>query len=324
MGLLLAATADRSVAEPPVRARGGSTKPTVWMIPPSYDNGKCFRDLFEQPDAWQETRSLIDVLGYTDLNVNKQFTDDQLRLWFSKLQHWRIRFALEVGALKPWGTTGEKTFNIERPMWDRVERLGGSIYAIAMDEPLCCARKEIHKPNVYAVAETARYIALVRKHYPQVLVGDIEPYPYIPLPDLIQWIDALEKRLGEMHVTGLDFFRLDVDWVCFTVRNQGSWREVKKLEQRCRNRKLAFSLIYWASGYPAMERQGLADDSTWYVSTMQQGYDYAAVGGMPEQYVIESWIAAPSRCLPETGEFTFTRSARDFSRKFAKRGSPSR
>ena len=68
------------------------------MIPPSYDNGKCFRDLFEQPDAWQETRSLIDVLGYTDLNVNKQFTDDQLRLWFSKLQHWRIRFALEVGA----------------------------------------------------------------------------------------------------------------------------------------------------------------------------------------------------------------------------------
>ncbi len=186
------------------------------------------------------------------------------------------------------------------------------------------ARKEIHKPDVYAVAETARYIALVRKHYPQVLVGDIEPYPYIPLPDLIQWIDALEKRLGEMHVTGLDFFRLDVDWVCFTVRNQGSWREVKKLEQRCRNRKLAFSLIYWASGYPAMERQGLADDSTWYVSTMQQGYDYAAVGGMPEQYVIESWIAAPSRCLPETGEFTFTRSARDFSRKFAKRGSPSR
>ena len=42
-------------------------------------------------------------------------------------------------ALKPWGTTGEKTFSLERPMWDRVERLGGSIYAIAMDEPLCCA-----------------------------------------------------------------------------------------------------------------------------------------------------------------------------------------
>jgi hypothetical protein len=83
---------------------------------------------------------------------------------------------------------------------------------------------------------------------------------------------------------------------------------------------LAFSLIYWASGYPGLERRGLADDSTWYVSVMQQGYDYAAVDGSPDQYVVESWINAPSRSVPETDEFTFTRSVRDFSRKFAKRG----
>ena len=240
------------------------------------------------------------------------------------MEQWGIKFALEVGAIKPWATTGEKIFNIERPMWDRVERLGGHIYAIAMDEPLCCTRKEINKPDAYAVQETANYIALVRKHYPQVLIGDIEPYPFLPLPDLFQWIEALEKRLAEMHVAGLDFFRLDVDWLCFTVRNQGSWRDVKKLEQYCRKRKIAFSLVYWASGYPAMARRGLADDSTWYVSTMQQGYDYAAVDGAPDQYVIESWVAAPARCLPETGEFTFTRSVLDFSRKFAKRGPPAK
>ncbi len=271
------------------------------MMPPAYDNGRCFRDLFEQPDAWRETRSLIDVLGYTDLNVNKQFSDEQLRAWFPELRHWGIKFALEVGALKPWATTGEKTFNVERPMWERVERLGGSIYAIAMDEPLCCAGKEIHKPDDYAVEETARYIALVRKHFPQALIGDVEPYPYIPLPDLIQWIEALEKELARMHVHGLDFFRLDVDWVCFTVRNQGSWREVKKLEQYCRSRKLAFSLIYWASGYGAMERRGLADDSTWYVSTMQQGYDYAILNGAPDEYVVESWVGAPCALFARNG-----------------------
>jgi hypothetical protein len=310
--------------QPPIRngTESVQSRPAkqVWMAPPSYDKGRCFRELFEQPDAWRETRAAIDVVAYADLNINKQFSDDQLRAWFSKLQPWGIKFALEVGALKPWGTTGEKTFAIERPMWDRIERLGGSIYAIAMDEPLCAARKEIHKPDDYAVEETARYIALVRWHYPRVLIGDIEPYPYLPLPDLMRWIDALEKRLAQMHVKGLDFFRLDVDWVCFTVGRPGSWPEVKRLEQYCRGRKLAFSLIYWASGYPALERRGMADDSTWYVSTMQQGYDYAAVDGAPDQYVIESWIDAPSRCLPETGEFTFTRSVRDFSRKFARRG----
>jgi hypothetical protein len=321
---LLFAAAGRSIAGPPVKAAGDRPRAAVWMMPPSYGGGRCFRELFQQPDAWKETRSVVDVLGYADLNVNKQFTDEELRAWLPQLRRWGIKFALEVGALKPWGETGEKTFNIERPMWDRVERLGGSLYAIAMDEPLCCARQEIHKPDDYAVAETARYIALVRKHYPQVLIGDVEPYPFVPLPDLVRWIEALEKRLAEMRVRGLDFFRLDVDWTCFTVNGQGSWREVKKLEQYCRGRKLAFSLIYWASGYPALERRGLADDSTWYVSTMQQGYDYAAAGGMPEQYVVESWINAPARCVPDSGEFTFTRTVRDFSRKFAPRSLPAR
>jgi hypothetical protein len=319
VGLLAAAT-GRSLAEPPAQAQGGNPQPAVWMIPPSYGGGACFRELFEQPDAWRDTRAAIDVIGYADHNLNRQFSDDQLRAWFPKLQRWGLKFALEVGAIKPWGTTGQQTFNIARPMWDRVGRLGGSIYAMAMDEPLCCARKEIHKPDDYAVEETARYVALVRRHCPQVLIGDIEPYPYVPLPDLIRWIEALQKRLAALGVRRLDFFRLDVDWVCFTVRNQGSWREVKKLEDYCRSRKLAFSLIYWAADYPALQRRGLADDATWYVSTMRQGCDYAAVDGAPDQYVIQSWLDAPLRCLPETGEFTFTRCVRDFSRKFAKRG----
>ncbi|MEO6786845.1 MAG: hypothetical protein ABI318_11990 [Chthoniobacteraceae bacterium] len=66
------------------------------------------------------------------------------------------------------------------------------------------------------------------------------------------------------------------------------------------------------------EKHGLADESTWYVAIMQQGYDYASVGGRPDQVVIESWIGAPSRCTPETDEWTFTRSVRDFAPKFAR------
>ena len=50
--------------------------PALWMGPPSYDNGKCFRELFEKPDAWKETRAAIDVLIYADHWLHKQFTDD--------------------------------------------------------------------------------------------------------------------------------------------------------------------------------------------------------------------------------------------------------
>ena len=118
---------------------------------------------------------------------------------------------------------------------------------------------------------------------------------------------------------GLDFYRLDVDWIRFTVQNKGSWKEVRDLERFCRQKKLPFSLIYWSSGYPGMLKRGMADDSTWYVNVMQQGYDYAFIDGKPDQYVIESWVGAPSQSIPETADWTFTRSVRDFAKKFVKR-----
>lgn len=286
------------------------------MAPPSFDHGKCFRELFDRADAWKETRSVLDVLMYADHQLNRQFSDDELRTWFSQLRQWQLKFALEVGAVKPWGQTGEKTFAVQRPMWERFRNLGGEIHAIALDEPLLCCRKHIDKPDDYALEETARFIALVRQHYPDMLIGDIETYPSIPLEDHYWWLDALEKRLNEMQVRGLDFYRLDVNWAEFVAFDRGNWREVKQLEQHCRQRKLPFSLIYWASTLPPLAQRGLTDDSTWYVSIMQQGYDYALVQGQPDQYVIESWIEAPSQSTPECEPWTFTRSVLDFARKF--------
>lgn len=316
---LLLATLAHSANAQGLKAPASPTPPTVWISPPGIDNGKFLRELFEHPDEWKDTRSLVDVLFYTDLNFQKQFTDSELGAWFPMLKGWNIKLALEVGAIKEWGVTGEKTFNAERPLWERIQRLGGNIYAIAMDEPLLCVRNSLKKPDEYAVEETANYIALVRHDFPQVLIGDIETYPSIPLADHLWWIDALQKRLAEKNVRGLDFYRLDVNWVEFNVFDRGTWPEVKKLETACRQRGLPFSLIYWASDYSEMQRRKIADDSTWYVSIMRQGYDYAFVGGAPDQYVIESWIGAPSRALPETGEFTFTRSVHDFVQKFTGR-----
>ncbi len=292
------------------------------MAPPGVDNGRCFRDLFEKPDAWKETRSLIDVVMYTDLNLKRHFTDEDLRKWFAQLAEWKLRLAMEVGAIKPWGLTGEKTFSREKPNWERLQGLGANLYAIAMDEPFLCCREHIHKPDDYAVQETASYIALVRKHYPQLLIGDIETFPSIPVADHVWWIDALNKRLAELGVRGLDFYRLDVNWANFIVQDKGSWPDVRKVEQFCRSKKMPFSLIYWASGQPLLKKIGLADESTWYISIMHQGHAYAMAQGKPDQYVIESWIGEPPRCVPETDEWTFTRSARDFCRTFVRPKAP--
>ncbi len=307
------------VADPPGRPRLAKVlMGTPWLgsLPPQ-SQGKAFRTLFEHPQQWSQTRSLVQDLLIADWQ-SAHFSDGDLRRWFRQLRQWNIGLEFEVGAVKPWGQTSQATLHADRPLWDRVLRLGAPLHSLGMDEPLCCCRFAIHKPDRYAVRETADFIAAVRQHYPTILIGDIEPYPSLSLRDHFSWIEALEKRLAELHVRGLDFYRLDVDWMVFLIRQQGSWQEVRKLEDYCHQRHLPFSLIYWAANYPWLQRMNLADNSTWYVGIMSQGYNYAAIGGRPDQWVIESWVGAPSRCVPETADWTFTRSVRDFARKFTR------
>ncbi|HEY3324188.1 MAG TPA: hypothetical protein VGP72_27300 [Planctomycetota bacterium] len=305
-----------------VRGAESPKRPEVWMGPPGLENGKVFRELFEKPDDWKQTRSMIDVLCYADHVLGKQFTDDELKTWFAQLKEWKLKFGLEVGAVKPWGETGEKTFNIQRKKWDRFQALGLDIYAIAMDEPLCCAREQIHKPDSYAMEETAAFIALVRKNYPQVLIGDIETYPSIAIPDHVMWIDGLQKRLAELNVRGLDFYRLDVNWICFAAQSNGTWREVRKLEMECRKRKLPFSLIYWPSGYVGFKKKNMADDTFCFSAILQQGANYAIVDGHPEQVVVQSWDDVPSRGVPDRESFTFTGTTLNFLSKFFPKAAP--
>jgi len=300
----------------PADAQTAKPTPTIWIGPPGQDKGLAFRELFERPEEWKETRSLVDVLFFSDLSVRDRFTDSELTRWFAQAREWKLKLAMEVGAIKPWGRTGADALAKEKDYWEHLQKLGADLYAIAMDEPLVCTREEIHESDEYAVEQTANYIALVRQSFPDLLVGDIEAYPSSSVEQHEHWIEALNKRLADKGVRGLDFYRLDVDWLNFTEQNKGSWRDLQRLEAWCRDRKLPYQLIYWAASYPALARRGLADDSTWYTSIVQQGYDYAIVNGKPDAYIIESWIQAPSRCLPETADWTFTRSVRDFARKF--------
>ena len=67
-----------------------------------------------------------------------------------------------------------------------------------------------------------------------------------------------------------------------------------------------------------MKNRGLADDSTWLTGIMAQGYAYESINGTPDQYAIESWVSCPSHSVPETADYSFTRSALDFGSKFLK------
>lgn len=288
----------------------------LWIGPPMSENGAHLRALLAHPEQWSETRSQISGVLLADHALHRSFTDDELGGLFANLHAWHLSFALETGAVKEWAATGHEAFAKERPMWERFIRLGATIDVFALDEPLTFVRKA-GKTDDFAVQQTADFIAQVRSNFPAARIGDIEAYPFIPLAEQIRWIDALQAELKARNVRGLDFYRLDPNWPEFTVFNRGNWQEVRTLERACRERKLPFSLIYWAADYSAMKKRGIADDSTWYVSLLRQGYDYALIDGRPDEQIVESWIGAPTNMLPESGEFTFTRSVRDFAGRFA-------
>ena len=309
----LTAKAQQPVATP-------NSLPRYVVGPPNnhkINHGLCFRELFEKPDQWKATRALTGALLYADWTFS-DFTDAELKVWFAQMRQWNIKLELEVGGIKEWGPTGALTFKHEKPAWDRIQRLGGIISSVAMDEPLCCVREFIHKSDEYAIEETANFIGLVRANFPNMLVGDVEPYPSLPLAAHIQWIDALQKRLVAKKIKGLDFYRVDPNWIVYDVRNEGSWNDVKKLEHYCRSIKLPFSLIYWSPNFDMMKNRGIGDDSTWLNGVMAQGYAYESINGAPDQYVVESWVSSPSHSVPETADYSFTRSVLEFGRKFVK------
>ena len=272
-------------------------------------------DMFAHPDTWRDARSHLKGLVLAD-HMFGHVPDAEVGQWLAELKSWNLALELEVGAVKEWSATGRNTFAIEAPQWRRIIRLGSGFSSIAMDEPLVSARDSLHKPDAYAIEETAQFVAAVRAEFPDLLIGDIEAYPSIAFADHLRWIAGLRARLAELGVRGIDFYRLDVDWIAFTAAHVGSWAEVKRLEEACHNQGLPFSLIYWASDYPAKKAAGTARDADWYDGVMAEGRAYAAVGGRPDQPVIESWVGAPSHAVPDSAPWTFTRSVRDFAIAF--------
>ena len=224
-----------------------------------------------------------------------------------------LRLELEVGAIKEWAPSGNKAFNIDLTYWERAEKLGARINSIAMDGPFATTIKTLHLPMSYAVDQTAEFISLVRSHYPNMLIGDIEPYPAISVAEHAAWLDALQAKLHTLGMRGLDFYRVDPNWVAFTVARRGRWEGVKQIEELCHARHTKFSLIYWASDYPLLKSRGLADADTWIASLLQEKLEYSMIGGRPDQYVIESWIGVPTRGLPDSDKNTFSGSVSAFA-----------
>ena len=278
---------------------GRPVLPRLVIGPP--DDAQLDR-LLAEPAGWPAGRAAVEAILHPDHNWS-EIPEEGLRRRFAAMRALGFGFELEVGAVKPWSREGRRTFDIQAPWWRRFIALGAPLGSVAIDEPWGSGRALEMADNTIA-EETVDFIALVHRHFPRLLVGDIEPYPALPMADHLRWLHALNAGLQRRGERPLDFYRLDANWNAFSALG-GSWAEIIALQHECRDAGLAFSLIYWAASLPQQQAAATATAASWSRDVMRQAAEYRAAGGAPDQMVVQSWVNAPDAALPETDPASF-------------------
>ena len=257
------------------------------------------------PDAsWARAAERIAVF-----KVSTRFlggaSDEVLRRVFSDLRRRHISLAWEGLMLTATpascgnGIEGYADTNTIKTIVERIRRFGGNLRYVAMDEPLwfghaSTLRNACHTPVNDLARAVAGKVAIITHSFPNARFGDIEVVGTRIPPDwigeLVQWADFYRAAVGEP----LAFFQTDVLW-------DGPWRDqLKELVPRLRVRGIKFDIIY----------NGNLDDETSLAWTRHAEEKFAAVEGdpslVPDQAVLQTWMAYPTHMLPETEPGTMT------------------
>jgi hypothetical protein len=186
-------------------------------------------------------------------------------------------------------------------------RVGGTPAYIGMDEPLWFGHFSTDKnacrsslPDL--AGRVAVNIKIYTSAFPNVVIGDIEPFPAVSNQPgwqtvLANWTKAFHNATG----TPLSFLRLDVNWddpalamgpAHHTPSPALITALVRKAASAARQSGLQVAVIY---------NGGIGkSDALW----MQEARDHIrivqAAGIHPDQVVFQSWDKFPARSLPDT------------------------
>jgi len=270
----------------------------VWNSP-----APDFQALFEPDAPWQAAASHVAVfklysqfLG-TDLWRGGS-TDEQLRQVIDDLRRRHIALGVEIGLMtgagmcgKVEGYCGEEA---ERRI-ARLQRLGGELRFVAMDEPLwyghiATAAGAVSRPIEEVARDVASQVATIHRYFPEAQVGDIDPIgsdvarPGYPA-EVAQWLEAYRQATG----VPLAFFHADVAW-----RTPGWQRQLQEVSRLLKERGVPLGIIY----------NGNPDDATGVEWTRNAERRFVEIEAderrIPDEAVIQTWHPQPDHTLPES------------------------
>jgi hypothetical protein len=199
-----AAPANPIPTNPPRPADTAATAPTpmptdlVWFGP---NMGSLdYAELFTKPEQWSVARSRINVFKFYTQNVLPYpcaiCGDNTLEAFveakaFQTLTGWGIPIDVDVGAVKEWGCTGTEEFRVAEETIRNIRANGGEVTFFDMDEPYMGGELTANGRTCgFTMQEsadvTAKFMRLVKAGYPNIIVGNTEPYPYFSVSELEQ------------------------------------------------------------------------------------------------------------------------------------------
>ena len=290
---------------------GSGTSVDYWFspLPPlqtsknrPYVGSNDFINLFKSDSPWQTAASRIKVFKfYGEWLLYGNATDDELRQVVADLKRRGIALAVEAGPLMPDPVNGCGTGieGFSGSQWDtfitRIKAAGGIIDYVDMDEPFYYAHVydgpgACHWSADKIAQEIKLFVVSIRKHFPNVIIGDTEPIVSGEAPLFKEWLDAFKRVNG----FPLSHLHLDVQW------ETTNWPQLaKSIENISKQSGVEFGIIYNAASE--------STDLDWISTAGEHVKTYELDnGGNPDHVVFQSWNDKPDYVLPENNKFTFT------------------
>lgn len=270
--------------------------------PPTLPDGsEDYWQLFEDPDAWRSVAARIEAVKIHGWMFRFYFTDEQVETIIAGLDDLGLPLVVEMEPLPhpdpaecEHGESFEGPFELDTLR--RIARLGGTVDAIAIEQPHTFATLldepgSCRYPLERTLEEVVKWIDEARTIFPDVPVGSIEGvWDWSEPEDFAVWLDAYEARSGEPFA----FIHVDPFWT------RDDWPEVvREIEKIADARDVPFGLLY--NGLVSEVEPEWLPLLAERVVTYEERFD-----GSPDHGVLQSWDPWPDRVLPSDDIEAFT------------------
>lgn len=274
--------------------------PEIWFAP-LHPNPRAgghgaadYFALFDPASQWQRVASNVAVFQiYIDLL--RRTPDAQIRKLVNALAERHIALAIEMPVLVDtgWCEPGKEKSRWMLPLVMRLKRLGAKLQYLSMVGPLVDGhvytnRFYCHRPISEVAADAAETVKAVRRIYPDIIVGDIEPLAhrsdYPDWSELGTWFREFQRAADQPIM----YLHLDVRW-------RLPWKNDLVLAAReARAAGVKIGVIYHSDDTEHSSESVSRD-------TASHEDEVNSLPGMPPDHVIfQTWRQYPDHVLPES------------------------